>query len=119
MANIYYETDTDPEIIKSLIVGIVGYGSQGHAHALNLHDSGVNVRVGLHEGSASRARAEAEGLTVGTVAEVTKEADVIMFLTPDVPMRDIYNEQVAPHLRPGQTLLFAHGFNIHYGLITP
>ncbi len=119
MANIYYETETDPEIIKSLIVGIVGYGSQGHAHALNLHDSGVNVRVGLHEGSASRAKAEAEGLTVGTVAEVAQDADVIMFLTPDVPMGAIYKEGVEPHLRPGQTLLFAHGFNVHYGLIAP
>ena len=119
MATIYYEKDVQPELIKSLKVGVVGYGSQGHAHALNLRDSGVDVRVGLHEGSKSKAKAEEAGLTVETVAGLTQWADVIMFCTPDVPMALIYSEGVAPSLREGQTLLFAHGLNIHYGLITP
>lgn len=119
MATIYYEKDVKPELIKSLKVGIIGYGSQGHAHALNLKDSGVDVRVGLYQGSKSWLVAEEAGLTVQTVDELTKWADVLMFTTPDVPMRDIYKEKVAPNLRAGQTLLFAHGFNIHFNLITP
>lgn len=119
MATIYYEKDVQPQIIKDLKVGIIGYGSQGHAHALNLHDSGVDVRVGLHEGSKSKAKAEEAGLVVETVDNLTKWADVLMFCTPDVPMGEIYSASVAPNLRAGQTLLFAHGFNIHYGLITP
>ncbi len=119
MATIYYEKDVQPDIIKDLKVGIIGYGSQGHAHALNLHDSGVNVRVGLHEGSKSKAKAEEAGLVVETVADLTKWADVLMFCTPDVPMGDIYRESVAPNVHAGQTLLFAHGFNIHYKLISP
>ena len=119
MATIYYEKDVQPEIIKNLKVGIVGYGSQGHAHALNLHDSGVDVRVGLHAGSKSKAKAEEAGLTVESVADLTKWADVIMFCTPDVPMGLIYREEVAPNLKEGQTLLFAHGLNIHYKLIAP
>ncbi len=119
MATIYYEKDVQPDIIKDLKVGIIGYGSQGHAHALNLHDSGVNVRVGLHEGSKSKAKAKEAGLVVETVAELTKWADVLMFCTPDVPMGDIYRESVAPNVHAGQTLLFAHGFNIHYKLISP
>jgi ketol-acid reductoisomerase len=119
MATIYYTQDVDPALIQSLNVGIVGYGSQGHAHALNLKDSGVNVRVGLHEGSQSKEKAEAAGLQVVPVSELAKWADVLMFCVPDVPMAEIYRNEVAPHLRAGQTLLFAHGFNIHYKLIEP
>jgi len=119
MATLYYEKDIDPQIIKNLKVAILGYGSQGHAHALNLRDNGVDVRVGLHEGSKSKAKAEADGLTVLSVADAAKWADVIMFCVPDVPMRKIYEEGVAPNLRPGQMLMFAHGLNIHFGLIQP
>lgn len=119
MATIYYTKDVDTNLIKSLKVAIIGYGSQGHAHALNLKDKGVDVHVALYEGSKSWAKAEAEGLTVQTVAEATKWADVMMFCTPDVPMAKIYSESVAPNLRDGQTLLFAHGFNVHFGRITP
>jgi ketol-acid reductoisomerase len=119
MATIYYEKDIDPEIVKASRVAIIGYGSQGHAHAQNLRDSGVEVRVALHEGSKSRAKAEADGFAVPTVAEATKWADMLMFCAPDVPMRHIYSEGVAPNLRPGQLLLFAHGFNIHFKLIEP
>lgn len=119
MANIYYTKDVDPTLIKSLKVAIVGYGSQGHAHALNLNDNGVNVKVALYEGSKSWPKAQSDGLDVMTVAEATKWADVLMFCTPDVPMAKIYNDDVAPNLRAGQTLLFAHGFNIHFGRITP
>jgi ketol-acid reductoisomerase len=119
MAKIYYENDVRPESVKEQRVAVLGYGSQGHAHALNLRDSGVEVAVALHEGSGSRAKAEAEGLCVMSVAEATKWADVLMFCTPDVPMRHIYADHVAPNLRDGQLLLFAHGFNIHYGLVEP
>lgn len=119
MATIYYTKDVNQDLIKSLKVAIVGYGSQGHAHALNLRDSGANVRVALYEGSKSWEKAEAEGLTVSSVAEATQWADVLMFCTPDVPMAGIYTNDVAPNLRAGQTLLFAHGFNIHFGRITP
>lgn len=119
MANIYYTKDVDTNLIKSLRVAIVGYGSQGHAHALNLHDNGVDVRVALYEGSTSKAKAEAEGLTVLSVAEATNWADVLMFCTPDVPMAKIYADDVASNLRDGQTLMFAHGFNVHFGRITP
>ncbi len=119
MAKIYYENDVDPNLIKSTKTAVIGYGSQGHAHALNLRDSGAKVAVALHEGSKSREKAEAEGLCVHTVAEAAQWADTLMFCTPDVPMRHIYRDHVAPHLRPGQLLLFAHGFNVHYGLIEP
>ena len=119
MANIYYTKDVDTSLIKNLKVAIVGYGSQGHAHALNLKDNGVDIRVALYEGSASKVKAEGEGLTVLSVAEATKWADLLMFCTPDVPMAAIYTDHVAPNLRDGQTLLFAHGFNIHFGRITP
>jgi ketol-acid reductoisomerase len=100
-------------------VAIVGYGSQGHAHALNLRDSGVQVKVGLPENSRSRGRAEAAGLAVTTVAEAAKWADVIMVLAPDTSQARIYNESIAPHLKAGKTLMFAHGFNIRFGTITP
>src|SRR5208282_6388212 len=119
MATIYYEKDITPSLIQGLKVGIIGYGSQGHAHALNLKDSGVEVRVGLPAASKSKAKAEEAGLKVDTVADLTKWADVLMFCTPDVPMAQIYADDVAPNLRAGQTLLFAHGFNIHYKLIDP
>ncbi len=119
MATLYYDKDVDPKVILGKKVAVIGYGSQGHAHALNLKDSGVDVRVALHETSKSREKAAEDGLQVMTVAEATQWADVIMFCTPDVPMRDIYNEGVAPHLRPGQCLLFAHGLNIHFKLIEP
>jgi ketol-acid reductoisomerase len=119
MATIHYENSVDKDLILNRKVGIIGYGSQGHAHALNLKDSGVDVCVGLHEGSKSRAKAEEAGLQVMNVDELTGWADVLMFAVPDVPMRDIYREKVEPHLRDGQTLLFAHGFNIHFKLIAP
>mgnify|MGYP002781244108 CR=1 FL=1 len=119
MATITYDKDIDVSLLKTLKIGIIGYGSQGHAHALNLKDSGANVRVGLHEGSKSKAKAEEAGLQVHSVAELTQWADVLMFTVPDVPMRHIYAADVAPHLRAGQTLLFAHGFNIRYDLIVP
>lgn len=117
MAKVYYTQDTNTELAKSLNIVVIGYGSQGHAHAQNLKDSGCEVRVALHPTSKSIAKAEADGLTVLSVEEATKWADVIMFCTPDVPMRGIYADAVAPNLKPGTTLLFAHGFNVHYGFI--
>jgi len=119
MATIYYEKDVNADLIKGKKVAIIGYGSQGHAHALNLKDSGVDVKVALHPESKSREKAKEAGLEVLTVPEATQWADVMMFCTPDVPMRHIYEEGVKPHLRDGQTLLFAHGFNVHYKLIDP
>lgn len=119
MATIYYEKDVNPELIKAKKVAVIGYGSQGHAHALNLRDSGVAVRIGLRPGSKSWAKAEAHGLTVGDPAEVAAWADVIMLLAPDTAQARIYEESIAPHLQAGDTLMFAHGFNIHYGTITP
>jgi len=119
MATFYHEADVDPSIILGLKVGIIGYGSQGHAHALNLRDSGVTVRVGLHAESKSREKAEAAGFDVPLTAELTQWADVLMFCTADVPMGAIYRANVEPNLKPGQTILFAHGFNILYNLIQP
>ncbi|CAN5464515.1 ketol-acid reductoisomerase [soil metagenome] len=119
MAKIYYDTDVNQNLIKGMKVAVIGYGSQGHAHALNLKDSGVDVKVALHPESKSRDKAKTDGLDVMNVDEAAKWADVIMFCTPDVPMKDIYCEGVDENLRDGQTLLFAHGFNIHYGLIKP
>ncbi len=115
----YYEADADPALLEGRTVAIVGYGSQGHAHALNLRDSGVGVIVGLHEGSASRDKARAEGLAVGTVAEAAEASDVVMLLCPDTTQPQVYRDSVAPHLLPGKTLMFAHGFNIHYRTIVP
>ena len=100
-------------------VAVIGYGSQGHAHALNLRDSGIDVVVGLHEGSKSRAKAEANGLRVTSVADAVRESDVIMVLVPDHIQKRLYEEEIAPNLAPGKTLMFAHGFNIHFGAITP
>jgi len=119
MTQIRYDKDADLALIRQKKVAIIGYGSQGHAHALNLRDSGVDVRVGLQEGSKSRAKAEAHGLRVTSVAEAAAEADVIMLLAPDTSQPAIYETHVKPHLTPGKTLMFAHGFNIRYGTITP
>ena len=116
MAIIHYEADLG--LIRARKVAILGYGSQGHAHALNLKDSGVDVRVGLGAGSGSRAKAEAQGLVVGSPAEVCAWADVIMVLTPDTGQGALYKEAIEPNLTPGKTLMFAHGFNIRYGWIT-
>src|ERR1051326_2411875 len=117
--NIYYDDDADLSIIQGRKVAVIGYGSQGHAHALSLRDSGVDVRIGLPEGSKSRAKAAEEGLRVVTPAEAAAEADVIMILTPDTAQRKIYAESIAPHLSAGDALFFGHGFNIRYGLIQP
>jgi ketol-acid reductoisomerase len=119
MTQMRYDRDADLSHITSRKVAIIGYGSQGHAHALNLRDSGVDVRVGLHEGSKSRAKAEADGLRVATVAQASAEADVIMVLTPDTSQQAIYEKDILPALKPGKTLMFAHGFNIRYGTISP
>jgi ketol-acid reductoisomerase len=119
MATIYYEHDADPSVISSRKVAIIGYGSQGHAHALNLRDSGVDVRVGLRPGSSSRAKAEAAGLRALSSAEAAAEADVIMMLAPDTAQQEIYKEDIEANLRPGDVLMFAHGFNIRFGLIDP
>ena len=119
MAEIYYDDDADLALISARKVAVLGYGSQGHAHALSLRDSGVDVRVGLPEGSASRAKAEAEGLRVVTPAEASAEADVIMILAPDTVQRKLYESDVAPHLSDGDLLMFGHGLNIRFGLITP
>ena len=119
MAEIYYDDDADLGLIQSRKVAVLGYGSQGHAHALSLRDSGVDVRVGLPEGSSSRAKAEQEGLRVVTPAEAAAEADVIMILAPDTVQRKLYEHDVAPHLQDGDALFFGHGLNIRFGLITP
>src|SRR6185312_3793834 len=116
---IYYDEDADLSVIQQRKVAVIGYGSQGHAHSLNLRDSGVDVRVGLPETSKSRAKAESEGLRVVTPAEAAAEADVIMILAPDTAHRRIYAESVAPHLEDGQALFFGHGLNIRYDLIKP
>jgi ketol-acid reductoisomerase len=115
----HYDVDADIDLIRARKVAIVGYGSQGHAHALNLRDSGVQVRVGLAEGSKSRARAAAAGLTVDTVRAACEWADVVMVLAPDTAQPALYAEEIAPGMGPGKTLMFAHGFNIHYRTIEP
>lgn len=119
MARLYYDNDADLSLLDGKTVAIIGYGSQGHAHALNLHDSGVEVIVGLHEGSKSREKAAADGLTVYSVAEAAEKADIIMVLVPDTKQAAIYEESIAPYLKPGDTLMFAHGFNIRYEQIQP
>jgi ketol-acid reductoisomerase len=117
MAQMYYDADADLGRLRGKKVAILGFGSQGHAHALNLHDSGVSVIVGLYEGSPSRAKVAAAGLEVGTVAEVTRVADYIMFALPDQVQREVYLHDVAPNLTAGKTLMFAHGFNVHFSQI--
>jgi len=119
VANIYYDGDANIDLIRRKRVAIIGYGSQGHAHTLNLKDNGVHVRVGLAEGSESRRKAEAAGVNVQTVAKAAEWADVIMLLTPDTSQPKIYRESIAPYLTPGKMLMFAHGFNIRYECITP
>ncbi|HEX5060730.1 MAG TPA: ketol-acid reductoisomerase [Kofleriaceae bacterium] len=119
MATIYYDKDADLSLIRGKRVAIVGYGSQGHAHALNLSDSGVAVRVGLPPTSRSLARAKAAGVEVAPVNEVAAWADVVMVLAPDTVQAKLYENEIAPHLNAGKTLMFAHGFNIRYGTITP
>jgi len=117
MATIYYDKDCDLDLIKGKRVAVIGYGSQGHAHSLNLTESGVDVVVGLREGSSSRAEAEESGLKVMTPAEAAEWANVIMMLVPDQIMGAIYRDSIEPHLESGDTLMFAHGFNIHFGEI--
>ncbi len=119
MAEMFYDDDADLSVIQGRNVAVLGYGSQGHAHALSLRDSGVDVRVGLPEGSQSRAKAEAAGLRVVTPAEAAEEADVIVILAPDQHQRKLYAEEIAPQLAEGDTLVFGHGFNIRFGYITP
>lgn len=119
MAEMFYDDDADLSLIQGKNVAVIGYGSQGHAHALSLRDSGVDVRVGLQPGSKSRAKAEAEGLRVVTPAEAAEEADVIVILAPDQHQRKLYAEEIAPQLAAGDTLVFGHGFNIRFGFITP
>jgi len=115
----FYDDDADLSVIQGKNVAVLGYGSQGHAHALSLRDSGIDVRVGLLEGSTSRAKAEAEGLRVLTPAEAVEESDVIVILAPDHVQRTLYAESVEPNITPGDTLVFGHGFNIRFGYITP
>jgi ketol-acid reductoisomerase len=119
MANIYYEKDADRSTLEGQKIAILGFGSQGHAHAQNLRDSGFDVRVGLREGSKSRAKAEAAGLRVLPTAVAAAEADVVMILLPDTSQAKVYAEEVAPNLGAGNMLMFAHGFNVHFGTITP
>ena len=119
MAEIFYDHDADLSLIQQRHVAVLGYGSQGHAHALSLRDSGVDVRVGLQPGSKSREKAESDGLRVLTPAEACEEADLVMVLIPDTLQRQVYAEAVAPSLVAGDALFFAHGLNIRYGLIKP
>ncbi|MGI4811947.1 MAG: ketol-acid reductoisomerase [Janthinobacterium lividum] len=116
---VYYDKDADLSLIKSRQVTIIGYGSQGHAHALNLKESGVKVTVGLRRSGASWNKAESAGLTVKEVAEAVKGADVVMMLLPDEQIAEVYQREVAPNVKDGATLAFAHGFNVHYGQVTP
>ena len=119
MATMYYDADADMSLLDGRTVGVIGYGSQGHAHALNLKDSGVDVVVGLYEGSKSWEKAEQEGLRVALVADASEDSDIIMMVLPDHSMADVYEQSIEPHLLPGKTLMFAHGFNIHYETIVP
>ena len=118
-ANVYYSDDADPALIRSKTVAIIGYGSQGHGHALNLKDSGVKVLIGLRDGSSSKAKAEAQGLEVVSIAEAAERADVVMILAPDTEQKAIFDDYVAAHMTPGKALAFAHGFNVRFGRIVP
>jgi ketol-acid reductoisomerase len=117
MAQLYYDQDADLSLLQGKTIAVIGYGSQGHAHALNAKDSGMKVVIGLHESSKSRAKAAEDGLEVLSVADATKAADVVMILTPDTTQAEIYEQHVGPNLKPGAMLMFAHGFNIHFGQI--
>ena len=117
--NVYYDKDADLSLIKGKQVTIIGYGSQGHAHAQNLNDSGVKVTVGLRKGGASWAKAEKAGLKVAEIADAVKTADVVMILLPDEQIAAVYNAEVAPNMKAGASLAFAHGFNVHYGQVVP
>ena len=119
MANVYYEKHGNPSLIKSKKVAVIGYGSQGHAHALNMRDSGINVCVATYAGSPSAARAKEDGVPVTTIEEATKTSDVVMILIPDETQKKVYKASIEPHLRADQTLMFAHGFNIHFGQVVP
>ena len=116
---VYYDKDADLSLIKGKTVAIIGYGSQGHAHAQNLNDSGVKVVVGLRKGGASWPKVEKAGLKVAEVADAVKSADVVMILLPDEQIAKVYKEDVAPNIKEGASLVFAHGFNIHYGFVQP
>jgi len=118
-SNVYYDEDADGEAIAQKVVAVLGYGSQGHAHAQNLNESGVDVIVGLREDSSSREAAESDGLEVATPAEAAEAADIVSVLLPDTVQADVYEESIEPNLEPGDTLQFAHGFNIHYNQIQP
>jgi len=118
-AKVYYDNDADPAALAGQTVAIIGYGSQGHAHALNLHESGVDVIVGLAPGSKSRALAEEAGLRVADVADAVRAADVIMILVPDTAQKAVYDAEIGPNLRDGHLLMFAHGFNIRFARIDP
>ncbi|MBO0884061.1 MAG: NAD(P)-binding domain-containing protein, partial [Mycobacterium sp.] len=118
-AEIFYDDDADLSLIQGRKVAVIGYGSQGHAHALSLRDSGVDVRIGLKEGSKSRVKAEEEGLRVLTPAQASAEADLVSIQAPDTVQRSLYAEDIAPNLQPGNALFFSHGFNIRYGYIQP
>lgn len=119
MAKIFYQQDCNIDLLKDKTIAVIGYGSQGHAHALNAHESGLDVIVGLYEGSKSWAKAEAAGLKVATVAEAAKAADLVMILLPDEKQSAVYYESIAPYMTAGKILAFAHGFNIHFGQIKP
>ena len=119
MAKTYYDQDVNWEVMSGKTVAVIGYGSQGHAHALNLKESGVNVIIGLYEGSRSKKVAEAHGLKVYSVAEAVKQADITMILIPDEKQADVYKAEIAPNLKSGSALAFAHGFNIHFKQIVP
>jgi ketol-acid reductoisomerase len=119
MANVYYEKHGNPSLIKSKKVAVIGYGSQGHAHSLNMRDSGIDVKIATYAGSPSAVKAKEDGLPVTTIEQAVQTSDVIMILIPDEKQRKVYKESIEPHLRKGQTLMFAHGFNIHFGQVVP
>ena len=117
MARIFYDDDADLGLLQGKRIGVIGYGSQGHAHALNLKDSGLQVAVGLYPGSPSWERAQSAGLTVGSVSDVARDSDVVMMVVPDQVQRQVYDDHVGPHMQAGKTLMFAHGFNVHFNQI--
>ena len=119
MAELFYDNSAELSRLEGRRISIIGYGSQGHAHSLNLKESGLDVRVGLYPGSKSREKAEAAGLTVVSVAEAARDGDIVMILTPDTGQGKLYREEIAPHMKAGKTLMFSHGFNIRYGQIVP